>query len=257
VHGPAHSVHATCTLAAGEGGHNPSMPDDPRQAQTDPEDRLRALQRQQEVFAHGISHDLRAPLRSIETFSGMLARHAGDSLDPTGQDYLQRIRDAASRMGGLIEALLAYAGLDRGELQSTRVDLGMFVHLALTELQETRPDPATPRVVRATVATDLHVIGDERQLRMLVAELVRNSWNFSRGDLVLDVSGERKGDRLRISFRDQGTGFDMQYAAKLFEAFQRLHGPGEGAGNGMGLAIARRVVERHGGRIEAESRPGR
>ena len=233
------------------------MPDDPRQAPTDPEGRLRALQRQQEVFAHGISHDLRAPLRSIETFSGMLARHAGDSLDATGQDYLHRIRDAASRMGGLIEALLAYAGLDRSELQPTRVDLGMFVHLALAELQEAAPDPATPRVVRAAVATDLHVIGDERQLRMLVAELVRNSWNFSTGDLVLDVSGEHQGDRVRILFRDQGTGFDMQYAPKLFEAFQRLHGPGEGAGNGMGLAIARRIVERHGGRIDAESRPGR
>ena len=232
------------------------MPDDPRQAPSDPEARLRALQRQQEVFAHGISHDLRAPLRSIEAFSGMLARHAGDSLDATGQDYLQRIRDAATRMGSLIESLLDYAGIDRGELQRTQVDLGLFFHLALAELQEAMPDQSVPRPVRATIAPGLDVLGDERQLRMLATALVRNSWAFSIGELVLDVSGEPAGDRLKVTIRDQGTGFDMQYVAKLFEPFQRLHGAEEGAGNGMGLAMAKRIVERHGGRIDAESGPG-
>ncbi|MDQ2702892.1 MAG: ATP-binding protein [Pseudomonadota bacterium] len=232
------------------------MPDDSHQAGPDAAARLRALQRQQEVFAHGISHDLRAPLRSIETFSGMLARHAGDSLDPTGRDYLQRIRDAASRMGGLIESLLDYAWVDRNELQPTPVDLGMFAHLALAELQEARPDPALPRPVRVSVAPDLRVTGDERQLRMLMTELVRNSWNFSSGPLALEISGARVGDRLRITIRDEGRGFDMQYAPKLFEPFQRLHGADEGAGNGMGMAIALRIVERHGGRIHAESGPG-
>ena len=232
------------------------MPDDPHQAPADQEARLHALQRQQEVFAHGISHDLRAPLRSIETFSGMLARHAGDSLDPTGQDYLQRIRDAAARMGGLIEALLDYAGVDRGELHRTPVDLGLFAHLALAELQEALPQGAPQRAVRATVTPDLHVSGDERQLRTLVTQLVRNAWNFSEGELVLDIHGERVGDTLRVDVRDQGRGFDMNYAPKLFEPFQRLHGAEEGAGNGMGLAIVKRIVERHGGRIDAQSRPG-
>lgn len=232
------------------------MPDDPHQASADQEARLHALQRQQEVFAHGISHDLRAPLRSIETFSGMLARHAGDSLDPTGQDYLQRIRDAAARMGGLIEALLDYAGVDRGELHRIQVDLALFAHLALAELQEALPAGVPPREVRASVSPDLAVQGDERLLRMLVTQLVRNAWNFSDGELVLEIHGERAGDMLEITVRDHGRGFDPQYASKLFEPFQRLHGAEEGAGNGMGLAIAKRIVERHGGRIDAESRPG-
>ena len=232
------------------------MPDDRRQAPDDQDARLRALQRQQEVFAHGISHDLRAPLRSIETFSGMLARHAGERLDPTGQDYLQRIRDAAARMGGLIESLLDYASIDRGQLQPMPVDLALLAHLALAELKEALPAGAPPREVRASVSPDLFVQGDERQLRMLVAQLVRNAWSFSDGELALEIRGERVGDMLEITVRDQGRGFDMQYAPKLFEPFQRLHGAEEGAGNGMGLAIARRIVERHGGRIDAESRPG-
>src|SRR3546814_14771899 len=91
---------------------------------------------------------------------------------------------------------------------------------------------------------------------MLMTELVRNRWNFSNGEVVLDVSGERVGDRLRIAVRAQSSGFDMQYLSKLFEPFQRLHGADEGAGNGMGLAIAQRNVERHSGRIHAESEPG-
>ena len=93
-------------------------------------------------------------------------------------------------------------------------------------------------------------------MRMLVTQLVRNAWNFSDGDLFLEIRGQRAGDMLEVTFRDQGRGFDMQYASKLFEPFQRLHGAEEGAGNGMGLAIAGCIVERHGGRIAAESRPG-
>src|SRR3546814_10253402 len=143
-------------------------------------------------------------------------------------------------MVGLIESLLDYAWVERSELQRTSVDLGMFANLALAELQETRPDPASPRPARVSVAQDLSVEGDERQLRMLMTELVRNSWNFSNGEVVLDVSGERVGDRLRIAVRSEGSGFDMQYLSKLFEPFQRLHGADEGEGNGLGLAIAQR-----------------
>src|SRR5690606_40366260 len=99
------------------------------------------------------------------TFSGMRARHAGDSLDPTGQDYLQRIRDAAARMGGLIESLLDYAGIDRGQLQPMPVDLALLAHLALAELQEALPTGAAPREVRASVSPDLLVPGDGRQFR--------------------------------------------------------------------------------------------
>lgn len=228
------------------------LPDDRHQ----PDASLRALQRQQEVFAHGISHDLRAPLRAIETFSALLERHGADALDATGRDYLHRIREAATRMGGLIDALLDYAQVERGELLPQAVDLGLLADLALAELQDAQPPGAPRRSVRAAIAPGLQALGDERQLRMLVTQLMRNAWNFSGDEVVVDVSGERRGDLLRVAVRDQGRGFDMRYAAKLFEPFQRLHGADEGAGNGIGLAIAERIVERHGGRLWAESGPG-
>lgn len=213
---------------------------------------LRALLRQQDVFAHGISHDLRAPLRAIENFSALLEHHDANALDATGRDYLRRIREAAERMGGLIEALLDYSRVDRVELLPEMVDLSLLADLALAELQDAEPQ----RKLRATVAPGLEAPGDERQLRMLVTQLLRNAWIFSGDEVVIDVSGERHGDVLRISVRDQGSGFDMRYTAKLFEPFQRLHGTEQGAGNGIGLAIAERIVERHGGRLWAQSEPG-
>lgn len=227
-----------------------------RQALAEREASLRALARQQEVFAHGISHDLRAPLRTIENFSALLERQAADVLDEAGLDYLHRIRDAATRMGVLIEALLDFSRVDRSELKPETVDLGLLADLALAELQDAEPPGAVPRSVRATVAPGLLALGDERQLRMLLAQLLSNAWNFSGDEVVVDISGERDGGVLRIAVRDQGIGFDMRYAAKLFEPFQRLHGPEQGAGNGIGLAIARRIVERHGGRIRGQSEPG-
>ena len=213
---------------------------------------LQGLLRQQEVFAHGISHDLRAPLRAIENFSALLEQHGADALDPAGRDYLHRIREAAERMGGLIEALLDYSRVERAELSPEAVDLGLLAGLALAELQEVEPQ----RKLQATIAPGLEVFGDARQLRMLVTQLVRNAWIFSGDEVVVDVSGERHGDVLRVAVRDQGSGFDMRYKAKLFEPFQRLHGAEEGAGHGIGLAIAQRVVERHGGRLWAQSEPG-
>jgi signal transduction histidine kinase len=213
--------------------------------------RLQALLRQQEVFAHGISHDLRAPLRTIENFSALMQRHA-DALDPVDRDHLHRIREAATRMGVLIEALLDYSRVDRAELHPQPVDLSLLAGLALAELQEAEPG----RELQAAVAPGLMALGDEAQLRMLVTQLLRNAWAFSGDKVVVDVSGERDGDALRIAVQDHGSGFDMRYAGKLFEPFQRLHGAEQGAGNGIGLATARRIVERHGGRIRAESRPG-
>jgi signal transduction histidine kinase len=223
-----------------------------RQALADRDATVRALSRQQEVLAYGISHDLRAPLRAIENFATLLERHGADALDAAGRDYLQRIHDAAGRMGVLIEALLDYSRVDRGELLSQAVDLGLLADLALAELQDQEPQ----RVLRADIAPGLVVSGDERQLRMLVTQLLRNAWNFSGDEVVVEMTGERDGDRLRVAVRDQGSGFDMRYAPKVFEPFQRLHGADQGAGNGIGLAIAQRIVERHGGRLWAQSAPG-
>jgi signal transduction histidine kinase len=228
-----------------------------RQALAGSEASLHALQRQQQVFAHGIAHDLRAPLRAIETFSALLERQDATALDATGRDYLQRIREAATRMGGLIEALLDYAQVERGELLPRAVDLGLLADLALAELQDAESQDGPPRrSVRAKIAPGLQAFGDERQLRMLVTQLLRNAWNFSGDEVEVEVSGERRGDLLQVAVRDHGRGFDMRYNAKLFEPFQRLHGADEGAGDGLGLAIAMRVVERHGGRLWAQSEPG-
>ena len=214
---------------------------------------VHALARQQEVFAYGISHDLRAPLRAIENFSALLERPAA-ALDETGRGYLQRIRAAATRMGGLIDALLDLSRVERSELAPEPVDLGLLAGLAVAELQELEPG----RAVDLEVAPELIALGDERQLRMLVTQLLHNAWNFSadRDRVRIEMVGERVDGLLRVAVRDHGSGFDMRYAEKLFEPFQRLHGPEQGSGNGIGLAIARRIVERHGGRMWAESEPG-
>ena len=144
--------------------------------------------------------------------------------------------------------------MDRAELAPEPVDLGLLAGLALAELQELEP----ARMVEPDIAPGLTALGDERQLRMLLTQLLRNAWNFSaeRECVRITVAGERVDGVLRVAVRDHGSGFDMRYAEKLFQPFQRLHGPEQGSGNGIGLAIARRIVERHGGRLWAESEPG-
>lgn len=226
------------------------LPDD--QHQQEIASRLEQLSRQQDAFAYGISHDLRAPLRAIETFSALLARNSGDRLDETGRDHLQRIRDAAARMGVLIESLLDLSRVDRDPLADVPVDLGLLFGLAAAELQEAEPG----RTVAVDIAPDLWVRGDERLLRMLATQLMRNAWHFSGEAVDVAIAGEVRDGMREVSVRDHGRGFDMRYAGKLFEPFQRLHAQEEGAGSGIGLAIAQRVAERHGGRIDADSREG-
>lgn len=242
-----HEANGSSRHTAAQHPRFPPVPDEKHQ--TEIAARLEQLSRQQDAFAYGISHDLRAPLRAIETFSALLARRAGDQLDETGRDHLQRIRDAASRMGVLIELLLDLSRVDRIELAREPVDLGLLFGLAAAELQEAEPG----RTLRMDVAPGLWVTGDERLLRMLATQLVGNAWHFSPDEVDITIS-EETGDGFReVTVRDQGRGFDMRYAQKLFEPFQRLHAPEEGAGSGIGLTIAKRVVERHGGTIHAES----
>jgi len=215
-------------------------------------ERLEQLVRQQEVFAYGISHDLRAPLRAIETFSALLFKRSAADLDQTGRDHLQRIRDAAARMGVLIESLLELSRVDRVELADEPVELSLLFGLAAAQLQEAEPG----RKLELAVEPDLWVRGDERLLGTLAMQVLRNAWKFSEGIVQVSVESVVQDGRRRVSVRDHGRGFDMRYAPKLFEPFQRLHSPEEGAGSGIGLAIAKRIVERHGGNIEAESEPG-
>ena len=175
----------------------------------------------------------------------------GDAaLDDAGRDHLGRIRAAAARMGELIDALLDLSRANRTEMKSEPVDLSLLAEWTGAELQDAEPG----RAAEIDVAPGLVVAGDERQLKLMLTQLLDNAWKFSRDrDRVrIEVSGERDGDRLHVRIRDHGAGFDMRYADKLFEPFQRLHRADEGGGNGIGLAIVRRIVERHGGR-----RPGR
>ncbi len=216
-------------------------------------DALDASQRQLQLFADAVAHDLRAPLRSIESFSGLLASRSADRLDDTDRDYLGRIRAAAERMGGLLAALSELSGVTRAELKPGPVDLGLLAEWVGAELQDADPG----RRAEIVVQPGLVGWGDERLLKQLLGHLMDNAWKFSRerDSTRIEVGGEREAGALRLTVRDAGIGFDTRYAHKLFEPFQRLHGPDQGGGHGLGLAIAQRIAERHGGRISADSRP--
>jgi signal transduction histidine kinase len=205
-------------------------------------------------FAYGVSHDLRAPLRSISSFGKLLDDHAGAGLDDQGRDYLRRIRQAAAQMQDLIGSLQELSRVMYGEFRDEPVDASLLADWAAAELQ----DAEQQRAASIVVQPGLLVRGDERALKQLFGVLLHNAWKFSRArDRVqVEVSGAREGGMLRIEVRDHGIGYDPRYADKLFQPFQRLHGVDEGAGNGLGLAIAKRIVERQGGRIHARSEPG-
>lgn len=213
---------------------------------------IEALRQEQATLAHGISHDLRAPLRSIDNFVALLARQEG--LDETARGYLERVRKASARAGSLIDALLDLSRANRAELEPAAVDLSLLAEWRLAELQEADGTPA----VELEVAPGLLAWGDERLLRQLLGALLDNAWKFSRptGRVRIQVRGTRAGDRLLVDVRDEGVGFDMRYADKLFAPFQRLHGPEQGGGHGIGLALAQRIAARHDGRLRAESQPG-
>ncbi|MGH8076304.1 MAG: sensor histidine kinase [Lysobacter sp.] len=209
--------------------------------------------RQLQLLADAVAHDLRAPLRSIENFAGLLADRAIERLDDTDRGYLRRIRCAAERMGGLLTALGELSGATRAELKPTAVDLSLLAEWAGAELQ----DADRERRAEIVVQPGLLAWGDEHLLKQLLVQLMDNAWKFSRERDVtrIEVSGERVGETLRLSVRDAGIGFDPRYMHKLFEPFQRLHGAEQGSGHGLGLAIAQRIAERHGGRISATSQP--
>ncbi|WP_166432779.1 sensor histidine kinase [Luteimonas yindakuii] len=212
------------------------------------------MRKREEHLAHGISHDLRAPLRAITGYAQVLVNQYEGALDAQARDYLGRIHDAAGRMEGLIEKLLQLSYVDRAPLRLERVDLGMLAEWSLAELQDLQPGPQAD----IDVQSDLWVQGDERQLKQLMDRLLHNAWTFSRSrdDIRIGVRGHREGGRLLVAVEDTGSGFDMRYADRVFVPFQRLHGSEQGGGDGLGLAIAQAIVERHDGRIWAESTPG-
>ncbi len=221
--------------------------------------KLEATNRELEAFSYSVSHDLRAPLRSIDGFSQILLEDYAEELDEDGKDYLGRVRGASQRMGRLIDDLLGLSRVTRGTMNRERVDLSTLAEEVAQGLREARPE----RAVEFSAREGLEVWGDPRLLRVALENLIGNAWKFTakasgaRVEFGVDEELSRRGRVPVYYVRDNGAGFEMAYADKLFGAFQRLHGSDEFEGTGIGLATVQRIVHRHGGRIWAEGEVGR
>ena len=217
--------------------------------------RLEYTNAELEAFCYTVSHDLRGPLRAVDGFSQALIEDLGDSLPEDSKPYLQRIRAATQRMGQLIEDLLNLSRVSRGELQRADVDVSEMARQVAADLQLRDPE----RKVEVKVWDGMQANADARLLRAAFENLIGNAWKFTGKAARAEIEvGEMRGEQGRVYFvRDNGAGFDMAYANKLFAAFQRLHDAKDYAGTGIGLATVQRIVQRHGGRIWADAKPGR
>lgn len=212
---------------------------------------LEVVNQELEAFSYSVSHDLRAPLRSIDGFSQALLEDCYDGLDFSGKDYLRRIRSATQRMGQLIDDLLKLSRVTRSEMHLESVDLSLLANRICTELQHNQPE----RQVKFEIQADLTAKGDPPLLQVLLENLLSNAWKFTSKKIQTQIEfGEmsQSGEIPVYFVRDNGAGFDMTYADKLFAPFQRLHRMNEFPGNGIGLATVQRIVRRHGGRAWAQ-----
>ena len=216
---------------------------------------LEAANHELEMFSYSVSHDLRAPLRHLEGFSQALIEEYAAQLNTTGKDYLERIRKSSRRMLEMINAILELSHFAQGKVLRENVDLSAMAREIADELTRTQSD----RAVTFRISDGIIVRGDAQLLRVLLENLVGNAWRFSASntEALIEFYPTEWDGRLAFAVRDNGVGFDMAYADKLFAPFQRLHRSEEFEGMGVGLAIARRIVNRHGGRIKAEAEPGK
>jgi light-regulated signal transduction histidine kinase (bacteriophytochrome) len=217
-------------------------------------DRTRQLEtanRELESFAYAVSHDLRAPLRSLSGFSQILHDTALDSFDEKSRHYLERIHTSSARMSMLIDDLLSLSRISRSEMQRRPVDLSLLAAEAAASVRERYPD----REVELSIAPNLHVDGDSRLLKIAMVNLLDNAWKYTAmttsAKVTLDMQSNAQGPVYFV--RDNGVGFDMAYAGKLFGPFQRLHTNEQFPGTGIGLVTVQRILARHGGRIWAEA----
>jgi len=216
---------------------------------------LEVAMRQLESFSYSVSHDLRAPLRAIGGFADMLAEDFGAALGSTGLAHVERVQAGVRRMGELIEGMLTLSRVVKSELTRTPVDLTELAEEAAREVRET----GSTRSAEFVIHRGLVALGDRTLLRAILVNLLGNAWKFTSKQAVTRIEvGQRspEGPHAVFFVRDNGAGFDMQYAAKLFAVFQRLHSEEEYPGTGVGLATVQRIIERHGGRIWAEGSPG-
>ncbi len=214
---------------------------------------LQAANKELEAFAYSVSHDLRAPLRHIDGFLELLQQSLAAPLDERSRHYMTNIADAARRMGTLIDDLLAFSRMGRNEMSTRPVDLAGLVHEIVQELE-----PETQgRTIRWQIADLPTVTGDRAMLRQTLVNLLSNALKFTRGCTLADIEIgclPGRGTETIVFIRDNGVGFDMKYADKLFGVFQRLHRADEFEGTGIGLANVRRIIQRHGGRTWAEGK---
>ncbi len=211
---------------------------------------LEAANKELEAFSYSVSHDLRAPLRSIDGFSQVLLEDYGNKLEGEGREALQRVRNGAQRMAQLIDDLFKLSRVTRGEMRQEMVDLSSMAKAALTEFQKTEPE----RRVECVVTEGAIANGNGRLLWVVLENLLGNAWKFTakRSQAKIEFGITQRDGKTAYFVRDNGVGFDMAYSDKLFGAFQRLHSMTEYPGTGIGLATVQRIVHRHGGEVWAE-----
>ena len=216
---------------------------------------LAAANKELEAFSYSVSHDLRAPLRHIDGFLGLLQEKTATALDEEGRHYMATISMASRNMGVLIDDLLSFSRMGRSAMAKTQVDLGALVREAIQEFEPETLD----RDIHWSVADLPVVVGDRAMLRVVLANLISNALKFTQpcpqAEIEIGCLPDQETE-IVIFVRDNGAGFDMTYADKLFGVFQRLHGASEFEGTGIGLANVRRVISRHGGRTWAEGKVG-
>jgi len=207
-----------------------------------------------ESFAYSVSHDLRAPVRHLDGFSQILLDDYGDILDSRGREYLVRIGQSAQRMGDLIDSLLSLSRLSRADMTKVKVDLSKIAQ----EIAENLRESGTDRKVEFVIAPGLTAKADNGLIRVVLDNIMRNAWKFtSKTENAVIEFGSKKEGRTKVFFiKDNGAGFNMEYADKLFGVFQRLHSTTEFGGTGIGLATVNRIVRRHGGKVWAEGKVG-
>jgi PAS domain S-box-containing protein len=214
---------------------------------------LAAANKELESFAYSVSHDLRSPLNTVDGFSQLLLKIDGEHVSEKGKHYLERIGVGVKQMGTLIEGLLTLAHLSREQLKSEKVDLSAVARRIEQDCREREPE----REAQVHIQDGLSAHGDPRLLSAVFQNLLANAWKFTSRQLLarIDVGSQLGADGDTIFFvKDNGAGFDMAFAHKLFGTFERLHSPGDFPGTGIGLATVKRVIERHGGRVWAESK---
>jgi len=213
--------------------------------------RLEVINNELESFSYSVSHDLRAPLRSIDGFSQILLEKYLNKIDEKGQRYLMKVRSGCQDMARLLDELIQLSKISRIPMKNQSLNLGKISQQILGELFKTEPE----RKVEVKITEELDVMGDPELLKILMENLLQNAWKFTskHSRALIEVGKGQKADGNFFYYvRDDGAGFDMSYVNKLFKPFQRLHSASEFSGSGIGLATVRRIIQRHGGEVWAE-----